>query len=422
MNFKSIFSALSLIVILSACSSEKKEELKSIYLQNTLSVDRVDEPIILKESFVKEVLSKKDAKNIYFETVDGKLIPFQLDEINGEKEFSLECNFKANEKKQIIVKTSDKEVTPFKHYTNIRLGKDANNDGVYDDMKEDVRDANHLPGSYPVLYQMEGITWENDKVGYRTYWDKRNGKDIWGKTTSEMVMDSIGLPNTPSYHEIHDWGTDVLKVGNSLGGGALAMIKDGELVRLGDTKSATFKIITEGPVRSVMTLDYEGWVVGENTFNLKQTITIWKGKYWYQSDVVLEGEDSDSIQLVTGITNIALTDRKYSELEEGSNTIVYTFGNQTEHKELMGLALILDTKSLNKIIEAPNEGSGRSIDGNSPISHTFYTDMDKGNKLSFKFAMGWERTDDAFKTAKGFENMLVAEASKLDAPIVVSSK
>ncbi len=420
MNFKSFLSVFSLIVLLSACSSENKEELKSIYLQNNLSVDRVDEPIILKESFVKEVLSKVDAKNIYFETVDGKKIPFQLDEINGVKEYSLECNFKAGEKKQIIVKTSEEALPKLKHYTNVRLGKDANFDGVYDDMKEDVRDTNHLPGSIPVLYQMEGISWENDKVGYRTYWDKRNGKDIWGKTTSEMVMDSIGLPNTPSYHALQPWGVDVLKVGNSLGGGALAMIKDGELVRLGDTKKATFKILAEGSVRSILELNYEGWIVGDESYNLKQTITIWKGKYWYQSDVVIEGNNTDSIQLVTGITNIALEDKKYAQIEEGTNTIVYTFGPQTELKRLMGLALILDTNNLNKMIEAPNEGSGRSIDGNSPISHTFYTDMKRGNSLTFKFAMGWELTDDAFKTAKGFEKMLVAEASKLDSPIVIT--
>lgn len=424
MNLKSIISALSFIVVLSSCSSEKKDEIKSIYLQNTLSVDRVDETIILKESYVNEIIGSKSAKNIYFETLDGKKIPFQLDVINGVKEFSLECNFKANEKKQIVIKASDIPIAEFKHYTNIRLGKDANNNGIYTDMKEDVRDPDHLPGSIPVLYQMEGISWENDKVGYRSYWDKRNGKDIWGKTTSEMVMDSIGLPNTPSYHELQEWGTDVLKVGNSLGGGGLAMIKDGELVRLGDTKNTTFTILAEGPVRSVFELDYEGWVVGDETYNLKQIITIWKGKYWYQSDVTLKGNNSENIQLVTGITNIALSveERKFTQLEEGSNTVVYTFGTQTEQNELMGLALILDTNSLNEIIEAPNEGNGRSIDGNSPISHTFYTDMKKGNTLTFKFVTGWERSETYFKTAKGFETMLVSEANKLDSPIVILLK
>ncbi|MCK5906442.1 MAG: DUF4861 family protein, partial [Flavobacteriales bacterium] len=61
-------------------------------------------------------------------------------------------------------------------------------------------------------------------------------------------------------------------------------------------------------------------------------------------------------------------------------------------------------------------------DGNSPITHTFYTDLKEGNRLTYRFAMGWELTDDAFKTAKGFEGMLVSEASKLDSPIVVTKE
>ena len=421
MDFKNTLFVLSIVAILSACTSEK-EEVKSIYLKNNLSIARVDEPIILKESFVKKLLVNNEVKNIYFETVDGEKIPFQLDNINGVKEFSLECDFKSNEKKQIIVRTSNNKIEEFKDYTNIRLGKNVDNDGIYQDMKEDVRDPNHLPGAVPVLYQMEGISWENDKVGYRSYWDKRNGKDIWGKITSDMVMDSVGLPNTPSYHELQPWGVDVLKVGNSLGAGALAMIKDGKLFRLGDTNKSTFKIITEGPVRAIIELDYKGWVVEKDTFNLKQIITIWKGKYWYQSDVVIEGENSEDVKLVTGITNIALPERKYTQLEEGDETIVYTFGKQTEQHELMGLALFLNSNKFNKIIEAPNKGNGRTIDGNSPISHTFYTNMKKGNTLSFKFTTGWERSETYFKSAKGFQGYLVSEVDKLNSPIEISIK
>lgn len=420
MNIKQLITTIIIALALASCNNNSDE--KYISLENTLSVYRISEPIVLKETFVKNVLKNNDAKNIYFETIKGEKIPFQVDEIDGEKEFSLELDFKANEKRQILVKISDKPIATFKKYTNIRLGKDANNDGIYEDIKEEVRDANHLPGAIPVLYQMEGISWENDKLGFRTYWDKRNGKDIWGKTTSEMVLDSIGLPNTPSYHDIQAWGTDVLKVGNSLGAGALAMIKNNKLVRLGETKKTSFKIISEGPVRAIFNIYYEGWVVEDESYNLTQTIEIWKGKYWYKSDVVLEGNGAEKIKLVTGITNIALEDNKYTKIQEGDKTIVYTFGNQTEQKELMGLALILDSSRLNKIVEAPNTGSGRSIDGNSPITHTFYTDTKAGDKLTFMFAMGWERTDEEFKSAKGFEKMLSLEAKKLNSAIEISSK
>lgn len=384
-----------------------------------MAFDRVDEPIVLNELIIKKIVGNNKAKHVYFETETGEKIPFQADSIDGKLQYSLECNFKANESKEILVLSSDKEST-FKAFTNVRLGRDADFDGVYDDINEEVRNPKHLPGSVPVLYQMEGISIENDKVGYRTYWDKRNGKDIWGKTTSEMVMDSVGLPNTPSYHELEDWGIDVLKVGNSLGAGALAMIKDGELVRLGDTKVASMKVLAEGPVRAILQLKYTGWEVKGDTYNLTQTITLWKGKYWYQSDVVLEGKNTKDVQLVTGITNIDLKDKKYTKIEESGKTIIYTHGNQTQKQDLMGLGLIVNTANLDKIVEAPNGGSGRSIDGNSPISHTFYTVMKKGvTNISYKFATGWERTDKVFETSQGFEKMLKAEVKKFNLPIEV---
>ena len=39
---------------------------------------------------------------------------------------------------------------------------------------------------------MEGSAWENDLVGFRNYMDQRNGMDIFGKTTPDMVLDQCG--------------------------------------------------------------------------------------------------------------------------------------------------------------------------------------------------------------------------------------
>ena len=84
------------------------------------------------------------------------------------------------------------------------------------------------------------------------------------------------------------------------------------------------------------------------------------------------------------------------------------------------MALILKTEEVVGMDKAPNTGNGRSIDGNSPISHTYYTELQNdGNKVSFWFFSGWEHTNSVFKTQKGFENMLVNEANKLDNPIII---
>ncbi|RLD83176.1 MAG: hypothetical protein DRJ07_07140 [Bacteroidetes bacterium] len=415
---KTLFILLSIVLL--SCSTEKKEIVHKIVLKNTTSLVRTAEPIVISQEKIDAVLGTSLVTgSVYFENSTGEKIPFQKDDFTGISEYSLSIDFNANETKEIHIKITDADQKiEFTPYTNVRLGKDANADGTFDDIEEELREPNRLPGLMPVLYQTEGISWENDKVGFRTYWDKRNGKDIWGKITDRMVMDSVGLPNTPSYHELQPWGADILKVGSSLGAGALAMKKNGKLVRLGDTKKASFKVLTEGPVRTVFTLNYQGWEVDGETFDITEKISIWKGKYGYKSDVTLKGSNQ---KIVTGIVNINLKKDSLFTVEPNKNrTIIYTFDKQTEVDDILGMALILKTKEFKEVNAAPNVGTGRSIDGNSPISHTYYAELeDESNKVSFYFFAGWEQTNSAFKIQKGFEDMLVNEANKLDNPIII---
>ena len=80
-------------------------------------------------------------------------------------------------------------------------------------------DTKHTDHSFDI--QFEGPGWESDKIGYRLYLDWRNATDIFGKKTHKLVLDGVGLDGFDSYHEVSDWGVDVLKVGSSLGIGSV---------------------------------------------------------------------------------------------------------------------------------------------------------------------------------------------------------
>ncbi len=75
---------------------------------------------------------------------------------------------------------------------------------------------------FKIIAQAESVSWENDKIGFRNYFDCRNVKDLFGKLKPDMIIDKIGTPESPSYHELSDWGMDVLHCGSSLGSGGLA--------------------------------------------------------------------------------------------------------------------------------------------------------------------------------------------------------
>ena len=81
----------------------------------------------------------------------------------------------------------------------------------------------HTDHSWFIRY--EGPGWESDLVGYRFYLDWRNATDIFGKKDHRYgACKDVGQDGFDSYHEPADWGMDVLKVGESLGIGALGLL------------------------------------------------------------------------------------------------------------------------------------------------------------------------------------------------------
>ncbi len=52
-------------------------------------------------------------------------------------------------------------------------------------------DEKHTDHSFDI--QFEGPGWESDKIAYRLYLDWRNAIDIFGKKTSEPVLQNVGL-------------------------------------------------------------------------------------------------------------------------------------------------------------------------------------------------------------------------------------
>jgi len=92
--------------------------------------------------------------------------------------------------------------------------------GVFKPVKSLKVDKKHTDHSFDI--QFEGPGWESDKIGYRIYLDWRNAIDIFGKKTNALVLQNVGLDGFDSYHEMQEWGVDILKVGDALGIGTLA--------------------------------------------------------------------------------------------------------------------------------------------------------------------------------------------------------
>ncbi|MBV6640861.1 MAG: DUF4861 family protein [Cyclobacteriaceae bacterium] len=305
---------------------------------------------------------------------------------------------KSDTLKQVTV-----EVIHVSHYpemdtlTNIRFAKKK-------PTLHEVSSLERLPGvdtklTSPEL-QMEGPTWENERVAFRNYFDQRNGMDIFGKRVHRMVLDQVGAPGEPSYHDLQEWGQDILKVGNSLGAGAIALQIGDSLYRIAPGSNGTASILYEGPLQSAVRLQFADWKVKDRVYHVTHDITIQSGTRYYASSVTVDGLIGDE-NLVTGIVNMD-SDSLYSF--SGQNEVAFgTFDNQAYSGEKLGMAIALNKKDLVQSFATPDSGEG--------ITQTYAVSMKLKNAVPvrFRFYACWEYEDKAFSSYDGFANFIQSD-------------
>ncbi len=386
---------LAYIALLFVSFTSCKENNESFTLNNLLKAE--DIPVVIKRTELKTNTTHKFPVFYFLD----EPIPSQLDDLDGDgtwDEVALSLSTLEKGDLTLTVKWQDR-IPDFPIRTNIRMGISEAHNYNFKDISETTRPKGHVKEDPPRLYQMEGPAWENDNVAFRAYFDTRNGKDIFGKSVKEMVLDSVGL-QTGNYHALANWGMDILKVGNSLGAGALAVMYNDSLYRLENTERETFKIIIEGPVRSIFEMNYKDWNVGDLNLNLTERITIWAGRNGYQSEITINGTE-EPIQLVTGMVNYQ-SDSLYTK-EIGNYSYWATHDKQSENNDILGMAIFTQSKNLINTFIAPKEGDG--------ITNTYYGSLSYtvDKPITFWFVCGWEKTEKRYAGIDYFFKMLAKE-------------
>lgn len=163
--------------------------------------------------------------------------------------------------------------------------------------------------------RLDDLTWENDRCIYRIYGpalqkrgERSYGTDVWVKNTPDLVAeeryrlhmwgwhqgDSLKAAGNAedgnrlfletSFHLDHGYGMDVYSVGASLGCGAPALMKEGELVFPYCFKEC--KILDNGPLRFTAELTYSTTAEGTTEHRL---IVLDKGSHFNKMTVWYDG-------------------------------------------------------------------------------------------------------------------------------------
>ncbi|MDR3665449.1 MAG: DUF4861 family protein [Ignavibacteriaceae bacterium] len=261
----------------------------------------------------------------------------------------------------------------------------------------------HFP--HDALYQMEGPAWESDKIAYRFYLDERNRVDIFGKSTSKMVLDIVGKNDLLSGDESYEyplwWGQDIFKVGNSLGIGSVASFINDKVVTISESDSITCDILNHN-IYSTVSSHHFGWKIGDDKFNININYSIFPGTRLTE---VIPQTDKPIENFCTGLAKHDSTETLTSKENTGW-AYMAIWGKQSICNDHLGIALFYNSKDVIKLTE----------DNISRIAVLKPVD----NKTKYYFAACWEKEKNGIKSKEDFQMFLNRTIEFLNNPVIIN--
>jgi hypothetical protein len=238
-----------------------------------------------------------------------------------------------------------------------------------------------------------------------------------------MVMDSVGANVNASYHNLSNWGMDVLHVGNSLGAGSVAfkLNENGKdtFTRLGgdNITKETYQQIADGPLLAIFRITYN-WMLNNNPVEIIDETSIWSEQYFYQTKISIKNAP-ENVGLVTGIADF--NQNESGDFTKDNAAVLYSTGPQSENHDWLDMAIMISKKNYTGVGEAPKEDHNGPVVYKQKIFDTHYITqtIHDDDPAVFRFYAGWEKTDKNFASADYFKSFLKDQALLFSTPVQV---
>ena len=228
----------------------------TITLQHDLDFARPAETVTVPWAEVNKALPHALIQKIAVRDASGRAVPYQVTNVAPQArdprnigiaygELLFQHNFKAGEKSATYTVEKIEGVAP-----------------VFPSQAF----ARYVPE------RLDDFAWENDKLGHRTYGPAlaapapegsgkevlvTSGLDLWFKRVSYPIVDRWYNKGHDHYHHDEGEGMDMYSVGRSRGAGGTGVWEGGKLYV--SANYAGWKVLANGPVRSVFELTYAAW-------------------------------------------------------------------------------------------------------------------------------------------------------------------
>ena len=271
----------------------------TVSVSNPSKSVRSDEPVVINLAPYGDIRSA-------LVIVDGQEIPSQLDDLNQDENCDELCflaDLQGNEKKQYSVTLyaeGEPRTYPARVFAEMVLSnsKDKN---LKKNQQNNYIESITARGDAAYTYNIQhhhGVDFESELNGIRIYFDERQTLDLYGKFKKQLELRETQF-YTDKDQKAKGYGDDVLWVGQTFGLGAFRGWNGKEPTHVSPVKSRTQRIISYGPLRTIVEVIDKGW----QGLNMTLRYTQYAGHRDTDVDVFFNRPVAD-YQFSTGIINV----------------------------------------------------------------------------------------------------------------------
>jgi hypothetical protein len=272
--------------------------------------------------------------------------------------------------------------------------------------------------------ELEGPAWESDAVAFRLLLDGRNAIGVFTKPEPVVAIDRYAK-SKEGPRTVQPWGTEACPIGETLGCGGFGFLKDGAVVRPVEaprTKDQPAlrrfaQVVADGPVRAIVRVTIDGWVVDGSPRILRVTHTIWGGRRWATCDLEVGTGWRPSVAIgVAGAKDVPMVRKK---------EYFYTLGDQslpmsdTRKPELLGLGILFRQEYFASFL-----GEVKTADApdDAGFSRAVVLAPDNDGRVKYAYIAAWGRGKLGLRDAAEFEGLCDSALKDLGAPVLVHLK
>ena len=399
---RSLFWAL-----LAVCTTTMAQQTITVSVSNPVNTNRTDQPVVIPLAKYGDIRSA-------LVTSDGKEIACQLDDLDQDEQFDELCflaDLAGKEKKQYTVtlyQQGEPRSYPARVYAEMLMRNDkVKEKNRHDNYIESITARGDCANSYNLQHH-HGVDFESELNGIRIYFDKRQTLDLYGQFKKRLELKETQF-YTSDEQKTQGYGDDVLWVGNTFGLGAFRGWDGKEPTMIDPVRSRTQRIVSYGPLRTIVEVIDRGWLPPSASVPLNMTLRYTQYAGHRDTDVdVLFNKDVSGYRFSTGIINVKDSE-EFSD-HKGLRACWGTDYPSTDtvkwNLETVGLAICIPNKYI-----ASEEAANKD-------NYAFVVKTD-GSRLSYKINYTSANEEFGYHTAREWFDYLKTWKREVEQPVKV---